>query len=102
MRWSYNRERSRSVAAWLFLVALMIGAMVGGGGATRMTGSALSIIECRPISGALPLLSAHAWAEEFARYQRIPQFRYVNPTMTLAQFKGIYAWEWTHRLLGRL
>jgi cytochrome c oxidase assembly protein subunit 15 len=102
MRWSYNRERSRSVAVWLYLVALMIVAMVVVGGATRMTGSGLSITEWRPISGALPPLSAHAWAEEFARYQRIPQFRYVNPTMTLAQFKGIYAWEWTHRLLGRL
>jgi len=102
MRWSYNRERSRSVAAWLYLVALLIVAMVVVGGATRLTGSGLSITEWRPISGALPPLSAHAWAEEFARYQRIPQFRYVNPTMTLAQFKGIYGWEWTHRLLGRL
>jgi heme a synthase len=102
MRWSYNRERSRSVAAWLHIVALMIVAMVVVGGATRMTGSGLSITEWRPISGILPPLSAHAWAEEFARYQRIPQFRYVNPTMTLAQFKGIYGWEWAHRLLGRL
>ena len=102
MRWSYNRERSRSVAAWLYLVALMIVAMVVVGGATRLTGSGLSITQWRPISGALPPLSAHAWAEEFARYQQIPQFRYVNPGMTLAQFKGIYAWEWAHRLLGRL
>jgi cytochrome c oxidase assembly protein subunit 15 len=102
MRWSYNRERSRSVAGWLYVVAALIIAMVVVGGATRMTGSGLSITEWRPISGALPPLSAHAWAEEFARYQRIPQFRYVNPTMTLSEFKGIYGWEWAHRLLGRL
>ena len=28
MRWSYNLERSRSVAAWLFLVAALVVAMV--------------------------------------------------------------------------
>lgn len=102
MRWSYNQDRSRAVAAWLYLTALLIVGMVVVGGATRLTGSGLSITEWRPISGVLPPLSALAWAEEFAKYRRIPQFRFVNPDMSLAQFKGIYAWEWTHRLLGRL
>ena len=102
MRWSYNLERSRSVATWLLLVALMVVAMVVVGGMTRLTGSGLSITQWKPISGALPPLDAHAWQAEFARYQAIPQYRLINPDMTLAQFKFIYGWEWAHRLLGRL
>ena len=76
--------------------------MVILGGSTRLTGSGLSITQWKPISGALPPLSAADWQAEFARYQAIPQFRLVNPNMTLAAFKTIYWWEWTHRLLGRL
>ena len=102
MRWSYNLERSRSVAAWLFLVAAMVVAMVVVGGATRLTGSGLSITEWKPIRGVIPPLNLHQWQVEFANYRRIPQYRLLNLGMTLAQFKVIYAWEWTHRLLGRL
>jgi cytochrome c oxidase assembly protein subunit 15 len=95
-------ETSRAVASWLFLIAAMVFAMVIVGGATRLTGSGLSITEWKPISGALPPMSADAWATEFARYRQIPQFAAVNPDMTLQGFKTIYWWEWTHRLLGRL
>lgn len=95
-------DRSNAVALWLFGVALLVMAMVVVGGATRLTGSGLSITEWRPISGALPPMSQHDWQVEFSRYRQIPQFALVNPTMTLDQFKGIYWWEWTHRLLGRL
>src|SRR6185437_4030020 len=31
----------------------------------------------------------------------IPQYRELNEGMTLNQFKVIYFWEWTHRLLAR-
>ena len=102
MRWSYNIERSRSVAIWLFAVALIVFGMVIVGGATRLTGSGLSITEWKPIMGSLPPLSAHAWDVAFAKYRRIPQYRALNQGMTLAQFKFIFGWEWTHRLLGRL
>lgn len=102
MRWSYNLERSQAVALWLFAVAALILGIVVVGGATRLTGSGLSITEWRPIEGVLPPLTDQGWATEFAKYQRIPQFRYVNPTMTVEAFKGIYWWEWTHRFLGRL
>jgi cytochrome c oxidase assembly protein subunit 15 len=94
-------DRSRAVAVWLFVVAVLVFAMVIVGGATRLTGSGLSITEWRPVSGALPPLSTEAWLAEFHRYQQIPQFRAVNPDMTLQNFKGIYWWEWSHRLLGR-
>jgi cytochrome c oxidase assembly protein subunit 15 len=95
-------DRSRAVAIWLVLVAVMVLALVVVGGSTRMTGSGLSITEWKPVNGALPPLSQADWQAEFARYRQIPQFRLVNPDMGLAQFKSIYWWEWSHRLLGRL
>lgn len=101
MRWSYSLERSRPVALWLFVLAAMVTALVVVGGATRLTGSGLSITQWRPVAGALPPLSAAAWSHEFALYQRIPQYRLLNAGMTLAQFQGIYWWEWSHRLLAR-
>jgi len=95
-------DRSRPVAWWLFAVAFLVLCMVIVGGATRLTGSGLSITEWKPISGVIPPLSQSAWNAEFANYQRIPQYQLVNRGMTLAAFKGIYWWEWAHRLLGRL
>ncbi|MFO1014124.1 MAG: COX15/CtaA family protein [Caulobacteraceae bacterium] len=94
--------RSRPVAIWLFAVALMVLAMVVVGGATRLTESGLSITEWKPISGVLPPLSEADWQAEFAHYKLIPQYAALNQGMTLEAFKGIYWWEWAHRLLGRL
>ena len=94
--------RSQSVALWLFAVAALVFAMVILGGTTRLTGSGLSITEWKPIRGVIPPLSPQQWAEEFANYQRIPQYRFVNHGMSLDAFKTLYWWEWAHRLLGRL
>jgi cytochrome c oxidase assembly protein subunit 15 len=90
------------VAVWLFVTAFLVFCMVVVGGATRLTGSGLSITEWKPVTGVIPPLSEHGWLVEFQKYQRIPQYRFVNRDMTLAGFQGIYWWEWTHRLLGRL
>ena len=95
-------DRSRAVAIWLFAVALLVLGMVVLGGTTRLTGSGLSITQWKPISGALPPLSPADWQRAFDGYRAIPQFRFVNPGMTLEQFRFIYWWEWSHRLLGRL
>ncbi len=94
--------RSRPVAVWLFAVAAMVFGMVILGGSTRLTNSGLSITEWKPISGVLPPLSPAAWLMEFHGYQQIPQFKLQNPDMTLAGFRAIYWWEWSHRLLGRI
>jgi cytochrome c oxidase assembly protein subunit 15 len=96
-----SRQR-RTVSWWLIVVALMIAAMVIIGGLTRLTGSGLSITEWDPIMGAIPPLSAADWMDAFHKYQHIPQYIREHQGMTLDQFKGIYWWEWTHRLLGRL
>lgn len=95
-------DRSTPVAVWLAVVALFILAMVVVGGATRLTGSGLSITEWKPIMGALPPMGDAAWADAFHKYQQIPQYKLVNAGMTLNEFKGIFWWEWGHRLLGRL
>ncbi len=92
----------RAVGFWLLAVALVILAMVTIGGLTRLTGSGLSITEWQPIMGAIPPLNSAEWADAFAKYQRIPQYTVENRGMTLEGFKGIFWWEWTHRLLGRL
>jgi len=95
-------DRSRPVAIWLFAVAVLVLAMVVVGGSTRLTGSGLSITEWKPVTGAIPPLSEAHWEAEFTRYKNIPQYQQINRGMTLAEFKGIYWWEWSHRLLGRL
>ncbi len=95
-------ERSRATAVWLFAVAALVLAMVVVGGATRLTGSGLSITEWKPVAGALPPFSARAWDHAFALYRAIPQYQLVNHGMSLEQFKSIFWWEWGHRLLGRV
>lgn len=95
-------DRSRPVALWLLVVAVLVLAMVVVGGSTRLTGSGLSITQWRPVSGVLPPMSTADWQAEFSRYRAIPQFRFVNPSMTLDQFRFIYWWEWSHRFLARL
>jgi len=94
--------RSQPAALWLFAVAVLVFAMVILGGTTRLTNSGLSITDWKPIRGVIPPLSAADWAFEFRNYQRIPQYQFINKGMSLDAFKGIYWWEWAHRLLGRL
>lgn len=91
----------RQVALWLFACCFLVFAMVVVGGLTRLTESGLSITEWQPISGVVPPLDHAQWAQEFARYKAIPQYRAIHPDMTLAQFKTIFFWEYGHRLLGR-
>jgi heme a synthase len=95
-----ERDRRR-VAGWLLVCAALVFAMVLVGGVTRLTRSGLSIVEWQPLVGALPPLSHADWEALFARYRETPEFRLVNFQMTLEGFKGIFWWEYLHRLLGR-
>lgn len=95
-------ERNRRlVRGWLMLVLLAIFALVLVGGATRLTDSGLSITEWKPIHGVIPPLSAEEWQEEFALYQKIPEYEQINKGMTIDAFKRIFWWEWAHRLIAR-
>lgn len=97
-----ENTRLGAVAAWLFACSALIFAMVVVGGITRLTLSGLSITEWNPVIGIVPPLTEAQWATEFARYQQIPEYRLIHYGMSLAEFKGIYFWEYAHRLLGRL
>ncbi|WP_426615818.1 COX15/CtaA family protein [Bradyrhizobium sp. McL0616] len=91
----------RAVRWWLISVAALIALMVLVGGATRLTESGLSIVEWKPVTGSVPPLSAAQWTDAFEAYKTIPQYRELNAGMSLSEFKQIFWWEWSHRLLGR-
>jgi cytochrome c oxidase assembly protein subunit 15 len=62
----------------------------------------LSITEWKPVTGSLPPLSLADWESEFDKYRASPEFKLLNPHMTLEEFKKIYYMEWGHRLWGRV
>ena len=95
-------RQTRLVAVWLFAMCAMLLVMVSLGGATRLTGSGLSIMEWKPLMGTLPPLSDAEWQRLYRLYQQIPQYALVNEGFGLAGFKHIFWLEWTHRVWGRL
>lgn len=98
---SVSQSADAAVRTWLLIVAGLVFAMIVVGGATRLTDSGLSITEWLPILGAIPPLSDAGWQVAFEKYKTIPEYAVVNSGMSLAEFKFIYWWEWTHRFLGR-
>jgi cytochrome c oxidase assembly protein subunit 15 len=96
------RSGMRGVVSWLLTGCVLIGCMVAIGGITRLTESGLSIVEWKPITGALPPLNEADWQVEFDKYKRIPEYQLINQGMDLDGFKRIYFWEWLHRNWGRL
>jgi cytochrome c oxidase assembly protein subunit 15 len=99
---SQQAPYNRAIAWWLLGVAALIAVMVLVGGATRLTESGLSIVEWKPVAGALPPLDTAQWTQAFEAYKTIPQYRELNAGMSLSEFKIIFWWEWSHRLLGRV
>ncbi len=95
-------DSRRAVAAWLFACCALVFVMVVVGGVTRLTHSGLSIVEWQPVIGAVPPLDDAQWNVEFDKYKLSPEYRQRNFDMTLDGFKGIFWWEYSHRLLGRL
>jgi len=91
-----------SLLTWLALVMGMIVFMVVVGGITRLTNSGLSMVTWEPIMGTLPPLSEADWEHRFDQYKSFPEYQQLNVDMSLDEFKGIFFWEYMHRLLGRL
>ncbi|TCD70484.1 Cytochrome c oxidase assembly protein cox15 [Steccherinum ochraceum] len=91
-----------AVAYWLLCTSGLVFAVTVVGAITRLTESGLSITEWRPITGILPPLSAAQWEEEFRKYQATPEFKLINHSIDIHQFKSIFYMEWGHRVLGRL
>ncbi|TGO47618.1 hypothetical protein BCON_0270g00150 [Botryotinia convoluta] len=97
----FPETSSKSVGYWLLGSAASVFGIVVFGGLTRLTESGLSITEWKPVTGSLPPLSAADWESEFNLYRASPEFKLLNPHMTMAEFKKIYFMEWFHRLWGR-
>lgn len=97
-----NNDSRRRVARWLLTCCALVFLMVILGGVTRLTGSGLSMVDWRPVTGVLPPLSDDAWQRTFEMYQQTPEFLEKNSRMDLAGFKGIFWLEYLHRLLGRV
>ena len=95
------RDRN-AVATWLTVVAALIFAMVVLGGVTRLTESGLSMTDWRPVTGWLPPMNQAEWQAAFDAYRASPEYRQINAGMALADFKTIFAYEYAHRLLGRV
>lgn len=91
-----------TIGRWLTVWAGMLFLLVLIGGGTRLTESGLSITEWKPVTGVLPPLTDAAWQTEFDKYKQIPQYAKMNAGMTLGAFKGIFWWEFLHRLWARL
>ncbi|EJF87936.1 heme A synthase [Bartonella vinsonii subsp. arupensis OK-94-513] len=97
-----QKKNRKQIQVWLYSILLLCLAIVLVGGATRLTGSGLSITEWKPIHGVIPPIGVDQWQEEFLKYQQIAQYKLLNRDMTLSAFKVIFWWEWAHRILGRL
>ena len=87
---------------WLIILAFSVILIILIGGYTRISDSGLSITEWQPISGILFPLTEQSWIIEFEKYKLIDEFKLINASMTLSEFKFIYFWEWFHRAFARL
>lgn len=99
---SAARLTAPAVSTHLFIISGLVFAIVVVGGLTRLTESGLSITEWNLVTGTMPPLSREAWLSEYNKYMVTPEGTLMNKTMTLDEFKRIYAWEWGHRFLGRV
>lgn len=97
-----DENKNIYIQYWLFLTTFLLALMIVVGGLTRLTNSGLSITNWELFSGILPPLSLNSWKHFFSLYQQIPEYKLVNSSMTLEEFKIIYWWEYFHRLLGRI
>jgi cytochrome c oxidase assembly protein subunit 15 len=96
-----KNQNNKFISLWLLLITFLVALIIIVGGLTRLTDSGLSITKWDLFTGIFPPLSLDDWKKSFSLYKKIPEYKLINPTMTLDQFKFIYWWEYVHRLLGR-
>jgi len=99
---SQSRLHDRQLALWLFAVAALIFVMVVLGGVTRLTESGLSMVNWKPVTGILPPIGETEWLVEFEQYRTSPEYLHENKGMSVDEFKSIFWFEYSHRLLGRI
>ncbi len=95
-------DNQKPIAVWLLVCCALVFAMIVVGGVTRLTDSGLSIVEWQPIVGTMPPITQNDWEILLEKYRATPQYQKINKGMSIDEFKGIFWWEYFHRLLGRL
>ena len=96
-----KNQNNKFISLWLLLITFLVALIIIVGGLTRLTDSGLSITKWDLFTGIFPPMSLDDWEKSFFLYKKIPEYKLINPSMTLDQFKIIYWWEYVHRLLGR-
>lgn len=96
-----QQNSNRAIAIWLLVVAALIFSMVILGGVTRLTRSGLSMVEWSPIMGTVPPLTQAQWQDTFDKYKQFPEYKKINRDISVEEFKSIFWFEYSHRLLGR-
>ena len=97
-----DENKNLYISYWLLLITSLVALMIIVGGLTRLTDSGLSITKWDLFAGILPPFSMSKWEETFSLYKQIPEYKLLNYSMTLSEFKTIFWWEYIHRLLGRI
>ncbi|KAL5467381.1 hypothetical protein EMCRGX_G031599 [Ephydatia muelleri] len=103
-RWQTTEasDKARKVIGyWLVGCSGMVAGAVVIGGITRLTESGLSIVRWDVVKGIKPPRTQEEWEDEFDKYKQSPQFKYLNHSMTLDEFKRIFYMEYVHRMWGR-
>ncbi len=90
-----------SLNIWLITMFILVTIIVIVGGLTRLTESGLSITSWEVFKGVLPPLNLNEWNYYFNEYKKIPEYKLMNSGMSLQEFKIIFYWEYSHRLLAR-
>ena len=71
------------------------------GGLTRLTESGLSMVYWS-LMGTKPPSTQAEWQAYFDKYKQFPEYMILNKNMTVDEFKSIYWYEYSHRMLGRV
>lgn len=97
-----DMNKDKQIIFWLYTCCFMVFAMAVIGAVTRLTESGLSMVEWRPLIGAIPPLSETEWQRVYEAYKQSPEFEHKHNWMALEDFRKIFFWEWLHRFWGRL
>ncbi len=96
-----KNQNNKFISSWLLFITFLVALIIIIGGLTRLTDSGLSITKWDLFIGIFPPMSLDDWEKSFFLYKKIPEYKLINLSMTMDQFKIIYWWEYVHRLLGR-
>ena len=91
-----------SLKIWLITMITLLLLIVFVGGLTRLTESGLSITVWEVFKGVFPPLNLQEWNNYFSEYKKIPEYKLLNTEMSLDEFKIIFYWEYSHRMLARV